>query len=41
MKSYTDIEQSKKLAELPLESVDWKKTTTYRISQAIIDLEKK
>lgn len=43
MKAYTDLEQSKKLKLeiLPLERVDWKKTTTYRQSQAIINLEKK
>ena len=50
MKSYTDIEQSKRLAEcLPLVSVEpviqyqylLKKTPTYNASQAIIDLEKK
>ena len=41
MKSYTDISQSKKLAEIPLEIVDWEKTTTYRVSQAIINLENK
>lgn len=42
MKNYTSLKQSKRLAEiLPIESVDWEKTTTYRVSQAIINLENK
>ena len=41
MKSYTDIEQSKKLVEcLPYQYL-LKETPTYNASQAIIDLEKK
>ena len=42
MKAYTDIEQSKKLAEiLPPEYIHLlKKTPTYNMSQAIINIEK-
>lgn len=42
MKAYTDIEQSKKLVEiLPSEYIHLlKKTSTYNMSQAIINIEK-